>query len=43
MVIYTGSLIKSYSKLKNIQIKHLRKTNIIAEVILNKEPKVITI
>jgi predicted ribosome quality control (RQC) complex YloA/Tae2 family protein len=51
VVIFAGSLVKSYSKLKNqkkiniiyIQIKDIRKTKTLGEVILNKKPNVITL
>ena len=50
-VIFAGSLVKSYSKLKNqkkvkiiyVQIKDIRKTKTLGEVILNQKPNVITI
>lgn len=51
VVIFAGSLVKSYSKLKNqkkiniiyVQIKDIRKTKTLGEVILNKKPNVITL
>ena len=50
-VIFAGSLVKSHSKLKNqkkvnivyIQIKYIKKTKTIGEVILNQKPNVITL
>ena len=50
-VIFAGSLVKSYSKLKNqkkvkiiyIQIKYINKTKTIDEVLLNQKQNVITI
>jgi len=50
-VIFAGSLVKSYSKLKNqkkvniiyLQIKYIRKTKTVGEVILNQKPNVITL
>jgi predicted ribosome quality control (RQC) complex YloA/Tae2 family protein len=49
--IFAASLVKSYSKLKHqknvkilyIQIKDIRKTKTIGEVVLNKKPNVITL
>jgi predicted ribosome quality control (RQC) complex YloA/Tae2 family protein len=50
-VVFAGSLVKSYSKLKNqkkvkiiyVQIKNIMKTKTLGEVILNQKPNVITI
>jgi predicted ribosome quality control (RQC) complex YloA/Tae2 family protein len=50
-IIFAGTLVKSYSKLKYqkkvkiiyIQIKNIRKTKTIGEVLLNEKPNVITI
>lgn len=50
-VLFAGTLVKSYSKLKYqkkvkiiyIQIKNIRKTKTIGEVILKEKPNVITI
>ena len=51
IAVFAGSLVKSYSKLKNqkkvkiiyIQVKHIKKSKTIGEVILNQKPNVITI
>jgi len=51
VILLAGSLVKSHSKLKNqkkvkiiyIQIKYIRKTKTVGEVILNQKPNVITI
>jgi len=50
-IIFAGTLVKSYSKLKNqnsvkiiyTKIKFIRKSKTIGEVILNKKPNVITL
>ncbi len=51
IVIFAGTLVKYYSKLKNqnnvkiiyTKIKFIRKSKTIGEVILNKKPNVITL
>ncbi len=51
IAIFAGTLVKSHSKLKDqkkvkiiyIQIKNLKKTKTMGEVILNQKPNVITI
>jgi predicted ribosome quality control (RQC) complex YloA/Tae2 family protein len=51
VLIFAGSLVKSYSKLKNqkkvkiiyVQIKYIKKTKTVGEVILNEKPNVITL
>jgi predicted ribosome quality control (RQC) complex YloA/Tae2 family protein len=51
VLIFAGSLVKSHSKLKNqkkvkiiyVQIKYIRKTKTVGEVILNQKPNVITL
>ncbi len=51
VLIFAGSLVKSHSKLKNqkkvkiiyLQIKYIKKTKTVGEVILNLKPNVITL